>query len=176
MSVDTNCTPAVRGPLIVLAELGQGDFAWLNSLRRAHYPADRNRVPAHLTMFRALPPSAEDEVRHSLARAASIARPRAEIAGIMDLDSGVALRVRSPGLESIREELAAEFHGLLTAQDQGRWAPHVTIQNKAERRAARALVEELRQKFEARPLEVSGLRLVRYLDGGWEPITRWSFR
>jgi 2'-5' RNA ligase len=166
----------MSGPLIVVAELGQADFAWLDALRRRHYPADRNRVPAHLTLFRSLPPSAEEEVRRALGRAVSARRPRAEVSGIMDLDSGVALRVRSPELEAMREELAAEFHGLLTSQDQGRWTAHVTIQNKVEPRAARALVRQLREGFEARPLQVSGLQLVRYVDGEWEPVARWRFR
>ena len=94
----------------------------------------------------------------------------------MDLDSGVALRVESPQLESIRADLAAEFRGLLSAQDQGRWTPHVTIQNKAEPRVARALIRSLRDGFEPRPLAILGLLLVRYVDGGWEPIAGWRFR
>lgn len=166
----------MAGPLIVIAELGQGDFARLDALRRNHYPPERNRVPAHLTLFRSLPPSAEMEVRHSLARAASHERPRAEISGVLDLDSGVALRVHSPPLEAIREDLAGEFRGLLSAQDKGRWTPHVTIQNKVEPRVARALLRSLRESFEQRPLEISGLQLVRYVDGDWEPISRWRFR
>ncbi|HEU5286581.1 MAG TPA: 2'-5' RNA ligase family protein, partial [Sphingomicrobium sp.] len=38
------------GALIVTAELGAEDFAWLDALRRRHYPPERNRVPAHLTL------------------------------------------------------------------------------------------------------------------------------
>lgn len=176
MSGCTNCTPAVRGPLIVLAELGRSDFARLDALRRQHYPPERNRVPAHLTLFRSLPPSAEEEVRRRLARVASVPAPSAEISGIMDLDGGVAVRVTSPELEVRRAELADDFHGLLTAQDEGRWTPHVTIQNKVEARVARALVRALRESFEPGPLQITGLELVRYLDGGWEPLARWRFR
>lgn len=166
----------MAGTLIVVAELGKGDFAWLDSLRRRHYPADRNRVPAHLTLFRSLPPSAEEEVRRTLSRAASAAAPRAEIGGVLDLDSGVALRVRSDELEHIREQLADEFRGLLTAQDQGRWTAHVTIQNKAEPRAARALLSRIRAGFEPRPLEISGIELIRYLGGEWGQVARYAFR
>jgi 2'-5' RNA ligase len=166
----------LAGPLIVLAELGKGDFHWLNAMRRQHYPPDRNRVPAHLTLFRSLPPSAEDEVRRSLARAAATAPPKARLSGALDLDSGAALRVESPQLEAIRADLAEEFRGLLSAQDLGRWTPHVTVQNKVEPRVARALVRQLRLAFEPRPLEISGLELVRYVDGGWEPVARWAFR
>jgi 2'-5' RNA ligase len=166
----------VSGTLIVLAELGKKDFAWLDALRRRHYPADRNRVPAHLTLFRSLPPSAEEEVRRSLSRAASAAAPLAEISGVIDLDSGVALRVLSGELEEIRERLRDEFRGLLTAQDQGGWTAHVTIQNKAEPRVARELLRQMRASFEPRPIEISGLELVRYVQGAWMPIARYTFR
>lgn len=166
----------MSGTLIVLAELGKKDFAWLDALRRRHYPADRNRVPAHLTLFRSLPPSAEEEVRRSLSRAASAAAPLAEISGVIDLDSGVALRVLSGELEEIRERLRDEFRGLLTAQDQGGWTAHVTIQNKAEPRVARELLRQMRASFEPRPIEISGLELVRYVQGAWMPIARYTFR
>lgn len=162
--------------LIIIAELGKPDFAWLDGLRRTHYPAERNRVPAHLTLFRSLPPSAEPEVRRSLARASSAPAPDAMIDGAMDLDSGVALRVESADLTRIQRELASEFHGLLSAQDSGRWSPHVTIQNKVEPRTARALLRRIRDELEPRPLRITGLRLIRYVEGEWQPLAAWRFR
>ena len=166
----------MAGALIILAELGKSDFAWLDALRRRHYPPERNQVPAHLTLFRALPPSTEGEVRRALARAASAAAPEAQVSGVMDLDSGVALRVQSPDLQALRDELADEFHGLLTSQDSGPWTPHVTIQNKVEARVARKLLGQLRAGFEPRPLAIAGFRLVRYFDGNWEDVASWRFR
>ena len=53
----------MAGALIITAEIGKADLAWLDKLRQAHYPAERNHLPAHLTMFHALPPSAEREAR-----------------------------------------------------------------------------------------------------------------
>ena len=94
----------------------------------------------------------------------------------MDLDSGVAFRIISQDLERIRNELADEFRGLLTSQDEGRWTPHITIQNKVDPRDARSLVVALREGFESRALEVSGLQLIRYLEGKWEPLASWRFR
>ena len=166
----------MAGALIVAAELGKSDFAWLDTLRRRYYPPERNRVPAHLTLFRSLPPSAEPEVRRRLARAATGRAPHAEISGVMDLDSGVALRVSSEGLERLRNELADEFHGLLTAQDLGPWTAHVTIQNKAEPRVARRLLGQLRSVFEPRTLAIAGLQLIRYVEGEWEPLASYRFR
>lgn len=166
----------MAGALIVAAVLGKGDFAALDALRRRHYPAERNLVPAHLTLFRTLPPSAEGEVRRSLSRAAAAEAPSAQIAGVMDLDGGVALRVSSPALEGIREQLADEFHGLLTPQDSGRWRPHVTIQNKVEPRISKRLLREMREAFEPRALSVTGLQLISYDAGNWEPLANWRFR
>jgi len=58
----------MAGALIITAELGQVDFSWIEGLRRANYPPERNHVPAHLTMFHALPPSSESELRARLGR------------------------------------------------------------------------------------------------------------
>lgn len=166
----------MAGALIITAELAAADLAWLDALRRHHYPAERNLLPAHLTMFHALPPSLEDEARHRLALAAKAEVPRAIVAGIMDLGGGVAFRIVSDDLDRIREELAESFHGMLGAQDQGGWRPHVTIQNKVSNREARQLTEALEAGFAPRPLGIHGLGLHRYLGGPWETLQIWAFR
>jgi len=166
----------MAGALIITAEIAPRDLAWLDELRRQHYPAERNRVPAHLTMVHALPPSAEGEARRVLARLGSEPRPRAMIDGLIDLGGGVAFRVVSPDLDRIRRDLAEDFHGLLSASDAGGWRPHVTIQNKVAEREARALLGRLAADFRPRPLAISGLGLHRYLDGPWERLATRSFR
>ena len=166
----------MAGALIVTAELAPPDLAWLDALRRQHYPPQRNQLAAHLTMFHALPPSLEGEARHRLAHAARTMAPKATVAGIMDLGGGVAFRIVSDDLDRIREELAESFHGMLGAQDQGGWRPHVTIQNKVPNREARALMEALESGFVARPLGIRGLGLHRYLGGPWERLQLWPFR
>lgn len=166
----------MAGALIVTAELAPPDLAWLDGLRRRHYPADRNRLPAHLTMFHAIAPSAEGELRYRLAGEARAPRPRAKLAGIMDLGGGVAFRVASDELDAIRASLSEVMHGSLGAQDAAGWRPHVTIQNKVSPRQARALKDELERSFEPRPLEISGLGLHRYLGGPWERLASYSFR
>ena len=166
----------MTGALIITAEIAPHDLARLDQLRRAHYPAERNQVPAHLTMFHALPPSAEAEVRSTLARLWCEPPPRASIEGLMDLGGGVAFRVVSPDLDRIRRQLGEDLHGLLSAQDAGGWRPHVTIQNKVPLREARALLAALERDFHPRPLAISGLGLHRYLGGPWEKLAVCSFR
>ena len=167
---------AVPAPIVVTALFGDGDNGWLQELRRAYYPPERNRVPAHLTLFRHLPPGIETELSRRLAALAAAPPPRAEIAGIMDLEEGTALRVDSESLEDTRYDLAEAFHGLLTPQDQAPWRPHITIQNKVEPKEARRLQQLLRGRFEGRPLAVKGLASWRYVAGSWEPIRTHAFR
>lgn len=164
-------------PLIVTAELGAADHAWLDAERRRHFPPERNQLPAHLTMFHALPPSVEPEARSRLAEmTSSESPPRATIAGLLNLGGGVAYRIVSEDLDRIRAELSAAFHGLLSAQDAGGWRPHVTIQNKVAPKVARELLQELEEIFAPRPLVVRGLGLHRYLGGPWEALGLFAFR
>jgi 2'-5' RNA ligase len=164
------------GAIIVTATFGDGDNGWLQELRRTHYPPERNRVPAHLTLFRQLPPSLEAELGTRLARFAASRPPFATLAGVMDLGEGTALRVESEELIRIRDELAEVFHGLLTPQDAAHWRPHVTIQNKVARREARALQQLLRATFRPRPLAIRALASWRYRDGPWEALKTHPFR
>ena len=133
-------------------------------------------MPAHLTLFHALAPSAELELRGRLADLAAEPAPAARIAGIVDLGGGVALRIISDDLDTLRDTLAQDLHGLLGAQDSGGWRPHVTIQNKVAPKIARELVHLLDQDFQPRPLRISGLGLHRYLGGPWETLGVYSFR
>jgi 2'-5' RNA ligase len=166
----------MSGALIVTAAIGAEDFAWLDGQRRAYFPPERNQLAAHLTMFHALPPSAEAEAGRVLAREAAARQPEAKVAGVMNLGRGVAYRIVSDDLEAIRRNVADHFHGFLTAQDSQGWRPHVTIMNKAESAAAKALLRELEATFSPRPLRIAGLELYRYLGGPWERLGRWSFR
>lgn len=166
----------MAGALIVTADLSQPDFAWLEELRRAHYPPERNYVPAHLTIFHALPPSAEPELRSRLSRAVQRPRLRASVAGLMDLGGGVAFRVVSPDLDELRTELADGLEGLLGPQDSGGWRPHVTVQNKVAPKVARALKASLERDFVPRPVGIAGLAVQRYRDGPWERLAGYRFR
>ena len=133
-------------------------------------------MPAHLTLFRQLPPSLEGELATRLARAAASPPPRATIAGIIDLGEGTAFRVDSGELEAIRAELEEAFHGLLMPQDQAPWRAHVTIQNKVAPREAGALQRQLRAIFEPRPLAIRALAIWNYRGGPWEPLKTYPFR
>ena len=133
-------------------------------------------MPAHLTLFRHLPPGIEAELAHRLKAATNAHPPAATITGIIDLGGGTALRVDSPALAAIRDELAEAFHGLLTPQDMAPWRPQITIQNKVAPREARNLQKQLRATFEPRVLAIRALASWRYLGGPWQPLKTHPFR
>lgn len=166
----------MTAPIIVTALLGSADFAWLDGLRRAHLPPERNVLAAHLTLFHHLPPSLEGELKARLAGATRAALPpTARVAGVMSLARGVAFRIASPALEAIRAELAHMFDGSLTPQDASGWRPHVTIQNKVDPADARRLKVALEATFRPRPLAITGLASWWYRGGPWEPLSRHMF-
>ncbi|WOK36812.1 2'-5' RNA ligase family protein [Sphingomonas sp. C3-2] len=156
--------------------IGADDLAWLDALRRRHYPAARNRLPAHLTLFHHLPPSIAGELRHRLADAVRGPAPRARVSGVMNLGQGTALRIESPGLEAIRAELGDSFFGLLVPQDQARWTPHVTIENKVAPEVARATQKQLPPELIGRAVAIKGLACWAYDMGAWAPISRHMFK
>ena len=133
--------------MIVTAIFGDGDNGWLQEMRRAHFPPERNQVPAHLTLFHHLPPDLAPELDRRLAVHAAGPPPRAMILGVMDLGRGTAFRIDSKDLAELRDDLAEAFRGLLIPQDQAPWRPHVTIQNKVEPREAKHLQQQLRATF-----------------------------
>ena len=164
-------------PLIITGELPAALQSQTDALRRAHYPPERNVVAAHVTLFFALPPFVEEEARTLLAGlAAAQPPPEARLAQIMDLGSGTAFQIESADLLAIRDQIAEHFHGMLTQQDIHRPRLHVTVQNKVERRDARALQSELAIGFQPQNFRFAGLALHRYQGGPWEPAGRWSFR
>lgn len=148
----------------------------MDALRRAHFPPERNVLSAHVTLFHALPPFVEDEARALLAELARAAPPPARLVAVMDLGRGTALRIESPALLALRAQIAERFHGLLTGQDSHTPRLHVTVQNKVDRNAARALQAELDRTFSPEPFAFAGLSLHRYRGGPWEPAGSWRFR
>ena len=163
-------------PLIVTAQLPPDVFAWADGLRRAHFPPERNKIRAHVTLFNSLPPSVEDEVRRLLARHSAAAPPCATITGVMPLGGGTAFAIECAALAAIHADLVECLHGVLTAQDAGRRKFHVTVQNKVSGAEAKALQTELARDFRPRSFAFAGLELHRYRGGPWEAAGVWPFR
>lgn len=164
-------------PLILTALLPDDLHRWATRLRSERYPPERNHLEAHVTLFRALPPSSEAEVR---ALCAALVRDNppvpARLLGVTPLGKGTALKLESAGMIALWEELRERFHGLLTPQDEHCPRLHVTIQNKVSIETAKALQSELAQLVEPCAFAFAGLALHAYRGGPWEHIKSWRFR
>ena len=164
-------------PLILTAELPPDMHRWATGLRRAHYPPERNQLEAHVTLFHALPPHVEDELRDLLKRlCAELAPVPARLEGVMSLGRGTALKLSSPIMLELRAHVAEHFRGLLTAQDSHQPRLHVTVQNKVTLAEAMALQAELAGLVRPRDFAFPGLALFRYRGGPWEAVRRFAFR
>ena len=164
------------GALILTAELPPALQARMNALRQAHFPPERNYLSAHVTLFHALPPSCEPELRDVLARLAAGPAPQGQVEGVMSLGRGTAIRLASPALLALREQLAERFWSLLSAQDQHRPRLHVTVQNKVTTDAARALQTQLGAQIQPEAFRFAGLGLHVYAGGPWTYVKSWPFR
>lgn len=162
-------------PLILTLVLDDAAQRRFDALRRAHFPAERNHLRAHLTLFHALPGEQVEPVRADLT--AATARPPVplRVTGLRSLGRGVAYDLESAELDVLRAGLATAWAPWLTPQDRQRHRPHVTVQNKVEPAVARALMVDLQREF--RPYDVTGcgLALWRYLGGPWERVASYPF-
>ena len=163
-------------PLLITAELPPQVLGWADALRREHYPPERNRLRAHVTLFHALPPSAEDEVRRLLGLLARNPAPSATITGVMKLARGTALDIASPAMVELHGLIAERLHGLLGPQDARRLRLHITIQNKVQPREAKALQTEMGRNLEPRAFRFRGFGLYAWKEGLWYPIADYPFR
>jgi 2'-5' RNA ligase len=165
----------VTEPLIVTLLLDDAAQQRFDRLRTAHFPAGRNHLRAHVTLFHALPGELATEVRAALAEAAS--RPVFDVAvtGVRFLGRGVAYDLAAAELTELRASLAARFAASLTRQDRQWSRPHVTVQNKVDPTVARALHADLSAAFEPGSVTARGLGLWRYLGGPWQPDAQYHF-
>ena len=164
-------------PLILTATLPPDLHAWATRLRDQHFPPERNHLEAHVTLFHALPPSCEAELAGVLARLVKEnAVVAAQLEGVMSLGRGTALKVSSPAMLALRDEIADHFHGSLSAQDQHRPRLHITVQNKVSPAQAKALQAKLAPAIQPRSFAFRGFSLFRYRGGPWEHVRDWMFR
>ncbi len=163
-------------PLIVTLALDEASQARFEEERRRYYPPTLNRIPAHISLFHALPGEEQPAVEGALALIAGRFGPFAvEVHDLMRLGRGTAYKLRAPELAEIHGELRAAFLPWLTRQDLQPFRPHIVVQNKAEPEIARALFERLSGQF--RPSHAQGVRLLlwRYEGGPWTLLRAFPF-
>jgi hypothetical protein len=162
-------------PLIVTLEADAASQVRFDAARERWFPARRNVVPAHLTLFHQLPGLSEGEAALRLHRIAEGTAPLPfRVATVMSLGGGVAFRLEVPGIEAVRGRILNPDDRI--AQDRGRIRPHVTVQNKVDRTRAAVTLQAVQAGFAPWDGEGRALRLWRYMRGPWEAAGRFELR
>ncbi len=163
-------------PLILTLTLDEEAAAFFEARRRAYFPPERNKVPAHLTLFHQLPGDELDRVEDVLADLAAVtpALPLT-VSGLRFMGAGVAYEIEAPALVALRRAIAAEFASALTGQDGQPFKPHVTIQNKVAPKKAKELHETLIAFFSPFAATGIGLDLWHYRGGPWQHHAHFAF-
>jgi hypothetical protein len=166
--------PAPDAPRIVTLGFDEATFERLDALRRRFFPADRNLIPAHLSLFHALLPEEDGRIGEVIAGSSRRRGPLPlRFGSILRLGTGFALKVEAPGLVGLHRELAGAFEPWLTPQDRQPLRPHVTLMNKAGRAEARMGLAAFRAEFEPWEGLADSVLTWAYLGGPWRRLARY---
>ena len=164
-------------PIILTASMDAGAQSYFDERRERYFPAERNWLSAHLTLFHALPGECHEQIAALLDNEVAMSPTiLASVAGIRNLGGGVAYVIRSDGLSAFRRKLAQEWSDWLTPQDRQAFSPHVTVQNKATRAEARLTADILAAEFSPFDVVIGGITVWRYDGGPWECEAEHAFR
>lgn len=165
-----------NNPLILTLAIDDETHLYFNQLRKKHFPAERNFLDAHLSLFHQLPagdPSIETVLEETAAQQPFF---QLDIATVVSIGNGVAFKVQSDTLAQLHRTLQAAWKEHLIPQDQHKLYPHITIQNKVRPAEAKALLSELSADFQPFKAAAIGFDLWEYLGGPWRFIRRFEFR
>ena len=163
-------------PLILTLKLDAESFAFFDALRQKHFPAKRNFLKAHVTMFHNLPGHRRDKIEADLRELSNEYKPfELRFPKPRFLGKGTAFEIASGELYDLRDKLKKRWNEWLTNQDRQKYNPHITIQNKVAPEIARLLFEELAADWSPRNGAAIGLQLWHYLDGPWKSAADFSF-
>ena len=168
---------ASENPLILTLALDANSSEFFNQLRQQHFPPERNYLNAHLTLFHQLPRAEENQIMATLREVSAQYGPLSlSVAEVRLLGKGVAYYIKSQVLQQLHRQLQKRWKPYLTAQDQQKLWPHVTIQNKVTPEAAKSLHEQLSSDFEPFVATGTGFRLWEYQGGPWQSLQEYAFK
>jgi hypothetical protein len=165
----------VDAPLIVALKLDPEAQDFFNVLRKQWFPASRNFIDAHLTLFHALPNTENilsiirNECYQQTAFQLRVLEP-------VSIGKGVAYKLESKDLMLLHKRLQEKWVNFLTQQDKQTIWPHITIQNKVPPEDAVSLLAALKKDFEPFHVHAKGLQVWEYLQGPWSFLQEFNFK
>ncbi len=163
-------------PLILTLALDESNQARFERERKQYFPAQLNRIPAHVSLFHALPGEELDAISKRLSElAVAIPAFPVQVHDVMRLGKGVAYALSAPALDQIHTQLRQGWLAWLSRQDQQPFRPHVVVQNKVTPEAARELFTRLSSGFRPFTVTAAGLLLWHYEGGPWRAAGTFPF-
>ncbi len=164
-----------ENPLILTLKINPEAAAYFTGLRTQHFPAERNYLDAHLTLFHHLPYN-EATIFEVIKTASSQQKPFAiQVAQVVSIGAGVAFKLECDVLKQLHKNLQQQWQQWLTPQDKQALWPHITIQNKVDRSTALQTQQSLDLNFEPFEIQGLGLSLWEYLGGPWKLMETFDF-
>ena len=162
-------------PLILTLTLDDESQQYFNSLRRAHFPPERNYLDAHLTLFHNLPATETQIISDIELAAAGYAPMDLQVTGVKSIGNGVAFHLECSMLKQLHSHLQQLWQAWLIPQDKQRLWPHITVQNKVTPDVAMLLKAQLEKDFEPFVIHGKGLALYEYHGGPWKFVRDFKF-
>lgn len=164
-------------PMVLTLKLDAASFDRLNQLRQNYFPQHRNFLPAHVTLFHALPGEQEAVIRQTLHQScARTVQFPLRLPTLRFLGKGFAAEIEAPDLLRLQHQLAIGWRNWLTPQDRQKYKPHVTIQNKVAPDVARSQYEQAAREWQLLHGLGEGLLLWYYKGGPWELVETFEFQ
>ncbi|MCJ8209680.1 2'-5' RNA ligase family protein [Mucilaginibacter sp. RS28] len=167
---------STSNPLILTLQLEDSVQAYFNQLRKAYFPAERNYLDAHLTMFHHLPAHEKQIVTDIEYTTSQNAEFRLTASAVVGIGNGVAFKIVSEELAQMHRLLQQQWHEWLIPQDRQKLWPHITVQNKVSPEVAKNLKEQLEENFQPFEFKATGLSLWEYLGRPWKSIRNYQFQ
>lgn len=170
--------PTFEKPLVCTLALDLTSSVRLDAWRARWFPAERNFLDAHLTLFHALPDEEPvlDVLRASCARSPALA---VRFARLQRTPRGVFVRAESSALrhlhDRLRGDLLAELGSRMTNQDRQGLSPHVTLVNKAGPEDVALAGAAIGAEFASWDGSGYGIAVWPYAGGPWEPVLCFPF-
>ena len=164
-----------ENPVILTLKIDPEAAAYFTDLRKQHFPAERNYLDAHLTLFHHLPGN-EATIFDAVKTVCAQQKPMVlQVTEVVSIGAGVAFKIESTALKQLHKNLQQQWQLWLTPQDKQTLWPHITVQNKVDRQTAVQLQKALSLDF--KPFEIQGLGLTfwEYLNGPWKLVETIDF-
>ncbi|KAK9896187.1 hypothetical protein P389DRAFT_180032 [Cystobasidium minutum MCA 4210] len=181
--IDLSYPPHNFPPVIVSAWLDDPIQEHFSGLRSKYFPAHRNYIQGHITLFQTLPSESLDLILQTLQQECSATPPFEIFCEPYKLtpNAVVYIPLKADKLISIRGNLRGSFKKNfdMTHQDVNpHYKPHATIVNKVTKEEAARVFKEVKRLPRDEKLKhgrALGLDVWFYRGGPWEHIRRISF-